>query len=33
MRRRQFTGEFKTKTVLEILREEKPIGDIAAEPA
>jgi transposase-like protein len=31
MGRRQFTAEFKTKIVLEILREEKPIGDIAAE--
>jgi len=31
MGRRQFTAEFKTKIVLEILREEKQIGDIAAE--
>ena len=31
MGRRQFTAEFKTKIVLEILREEKPIGDIATE--
>jgi len=31
MGRRQFTAEFKTKIVLEILREEKPIGELAAE--
>lgn len=31
MGRRQFAAEFKTEIVLEILKEEKPIGDIAAE--
>jgi len=31
MKRRQFTPEFKTKIVLEILREEKTISEIAAE--
>ncbi len=31
MGRRQFTAEFKTKVVLEILREEKQIGELAAE--
>ncbi len=30
-RRRQFTAEFKSKIVLEILKEEKPIGELAAE--
>lgn len=30
-RRRQFTAEFKTKLVLEVLREEKQIGEIATE--
>jgi transposase-like protein len=29
--RRQFTAEFKTKIVLEILREEKLLGELAAE--
>jgi len=28
--RRQFSAEFKTKIVLEILREEKQIGELAA---
>lgn len=31
MGRRQFTADFKTKIVLEILREEKQLGDIATE--
>ena len=31
MVRRQFTAEFKTKIVLEILREEKQLGELAAE--
>jgi transposase-like protein len=31
MGKRQFTAEFKTKIVLEILREEKQIGELAAE--
>ncbi len=31
MGRRQFTAEFKTKVVLEILREEKQIGELADE--
>lgn len=31
MRRRQFTAEFKTKIILELLREEKQIGELAAE--
>ena len=31
MGRRQFTAEFKTKIVLELLREEKQIGELAAE--
>lgn len=31
MQRRQFTPEFKTKIVLEILREEKQLGELAAE--
>ena len=31
MGRRQFTAEFKTKIVLEILREEKQLGELAAE--
>lgn len=31
MGRRQFTAEFKTKLVLEVLREEKQIGEIATE--
>jgi transposase-like protein len=31
MGRRQFTVEFKTKIVLEILREEKQLGELAAE--
>ena len=31
MGRRQFTAEFKTKIVLEILREVKTIGELAAE--
>ena len=30
-KRRQFTAEFKTKIVLEILKEEKQIGELAAE--
>jgi len=31
MGRGQFTAEFKTKIVLEILREEKQIGELAAD--
>jgi transposase-like protein len=31
MGRRQFTAEFKTKIVLEIFKEEKQIGELAAE--
>ena len=31
MVRRQFTAEFKTKIVLEILREEKQLGELATE--
>jgi len=31
MGKRQFTPEFKTKIVLELLREEKPLGEVAAE--
>ena len=31
MVRRQFTAEFRTKIVLEILREEKQLGELAAE--
>jgi transposase-like protein len=31
MKRRQFTPEFKTKIVLELLREEKALSEIAAE--
>jgi len=31
MGRRQFTVEFKTKIVLEILKEEKQLGELAAE--
>jgi len=31
MGRRQFTAEFKTKIVLEILREEKQLGELATE--
>ncbi len=31
MRRRQFSAEFKTKLVLQALREEKPIGEIATD--
>lgn len=31
MVRRKFTAEFKTKIVLEILREEKQIGEVATE--
>ena len=31
MGRRQFTPEFKTKIVVELLREEKPLGELAAE--
>ena len=31
MGRRQFTAEFKTKIVLEILREQKQLGELAAE--
>ena len=31
MGRRQFTAEFKTKIVLEILREEKQLGELASE--
>ena len=31
MGRRKFTSEFKTKIVLELLREEKQIGELAAE--
>ena len=31
MVRRRFTAEFKTKIVLEILREEKQLGELAAE--
>ena len=31
MGRRQFTAQFKTKIVLEILREEKQLGELAAE--
>ena len=31
MGRRQFTAEFKTKIVLEILREEKLLGELATE--
>ncbi len=31
MGRRQFTPEFKTRIVLELLREEKPLGELAAE--
>ena len=30
MGRRQFSAEFKTKIVLEILREEKQIGELVA---
>jgi len=30
-KRRQFTAEFKTKIVLEVLREERSIGEIASE--
>lgn len=30
-KRRQFTAEFKTKLVLEVLKEEKQIGEIATE--
>lgn len=31
MKRRQFTPEFKTKIVLELLREEKTLSEIASE--
>ena len=31
MGRRQFTPEFKTRIVLELLREEKPLGELAAD--
>jgi putative transposase len=31
MRKRQFTAEFKTKVVLELLREEKQLGELASE--
>jgi len=31
MGRRKFTADFKTKIVLEILREEKQLGELAAE--
>ena len=31
MERRQFTPEFKTKIVLELLRKEKPLGELANE--
>lgn len=31
MARRRFTAEFKTRLVLEVLREEKPLGEVAAE--
>ena len=31
MGRRQFTPEFKTKIVVKLLREEKPLGELAAE--
>ena len=31
MERRQFTPEFKTKIVLALLREEKPLGELANE--
>ena len=31
MERRQYTAEFKTKIVLEIIREEKQLGELAAE--
>ena len=31
MGRRQFTPEFKTRIVLELLREAKPLGELAAE--
>ena len=31
MKRIQFTAEFKTKLVLEVLREEKQIGELATE--
>ena len=31
MGRRKFTAEYKTKLVLEVLREEKQLGEIAAE--
>ncbi len=31
MKRRQFSAEFKTKLVLEILREEKQLGELAVE--
>jgi transposase-like protein len=31
MGRRQFTPEFKTKIVVELLREEKPLSELAAE--
>jgi len=31
MGRRKFTAEFKTKIVLELLKEEKQIGELAAE--
>lgn len=31
MSRRKFTAEFKTKVVLELLKEEKQIGEIASE--
>ena len=30
-RRRQFTAEFKTNVVLELLKEEKQLGELAAE--
>lgn len=31
MGRRRFTPEFKTRLVLELLREEKPLGELASE--
>ena len=30
-KRRQFTAEFKTRVVLELLKEEKQLGELAAE--
>jgi len=31
MKKRQFSAEFKTKVVLELLREEKKLGELASE--